>query len=575
MSKIVARKSKTLSEKIKVAIAKQDIEALYELKDICDRIHETGESYKNYTPKDLPSDALYEEMVRTINAAAAEMTDEITADDAATYTKTKRHKEKLIPDLWMGSITKETEILEIENALMLPKFDGCSCGVKLKRYIANSEFELVQAITRGTMEGYDTKRSDITEKFAMLADPFVKALSSPQASMYRFDDKIRPDKNFGNVLQITLRGELVLKDKSKCDSAPASVVAGKINGHMAVWQDGINMIEFVPYEIIRFRYDLTDSYNYYIPTQMETITFFDKLGLIHFPVDMCDLNADELETVQEHFKYLNEAIPQPLDGVVYCSKDWRYPAFSAQTTPKQYGKYAWKPSSEATSTLKSITYSLARDGKFTFILSYDPIKINGKRYLNAKTATSRMVQLHGMGIGSVITVKLAGDISPMITDFINEDDEVEVYELPDKCPFCGKKTVLKKGKTPTLSCTNQACPEITKQKYIYFFKNLSIKGIAEGKLSKLKDLRFKTVVDTYFELKFISSKLLKTDTRSFMVAIGLGGIQAVSKKLKDNTSMNPLATVKVNFQDIKAYLSHEMKGDPFVADVLGFIETLL
>ena len=558
----------TLIKQIKTAIAKHDIHALYNLKHICDMIHQTGESFDGYSRDDLPSDELYEEMVRAIEQSATNVTEIVIADQTANPEVKHRHQ-KLISDMWMGSITKETEILEIPNALLLPKFDGCSCGVKIKRYVSNGKFELVEALTRGTDEGYSKNRSNITERFSMISKSLIDALSSPEASKVIFNGKL-----FGTVLQLTLRGEIVLKDKELTDSAPASVVAGKINGHMTVWTTALQDIEFIPYEIMRFNYDLTDYYNYYVPTQTETLDFFKNLSLIRFPYITANLSSKSLSFVQSHFAALKETIPQPLDGVVYCSSNWKYPTYSEQTKPKQYGKYAWKPSSEATTTLKQISYSLARDGKFTLILTYEPVKINGKNYSNAKTATSRILSLQGIGIGSIITVKLAGDISPMIVDYINEED-VESFELPSKCPFCSTPTKLKKGKTPTLICPNPVCPEVLKQKMINFLSTLSIKGVAAGKLAKLPSITLENVVNAYLGKDFIKDKLYHTDTRTFIVALGVGGTQAVSKQIHEKSSMNPLMPIKVNFDEICAFLTPNMETDPFIDTTLCYLGDIL
>ena len=565
------KSTKSLVQLIKIAISKHDIAKLYELKDICDHIHQTGKGYKGYKPEDLPTDELYEEMVRTIESNGSDTMATIVADQTSAPDDVKHRHQKLISDMWMGSITKETEILTIDNALLLPKFDGCSCGVKLKRYTPNGKFELVETLTRGTEEGYTRNRSNITDRFTMIAEGLLNALNSSEAQSFTLNNK-----PFGSVLQLTLRGEIVLKDRTSTNTAPASVVAGKINGHMAVWTNALHLIEFIPYEIMRCNYDLTNYYDYYVPTQEETINLFRSVKLITFPVITADLNADSLPMVQEHFTHLNDSIPQPMDGVVYCSSTWRYPVYTEQTKPKQYGKYAWKPSSEATSTLKQIAYSLARDGKFTFILTYDAVKINGKNYRNAKTATSRMISLDGIGIGSVITVKLAGDISPMITDFINESEDVKPFKFPSKCPFCNTKTVLKKtGKTPTFSCPNPACPEVLKQKMLNFLSTLHIKGVAEGKLSKLDEITLSAVVSEYLGKQFMKKTLNETDTRSFLVALGIGGAQAVSRRLREQSHMNPLATVKTNFDDICSFLTDEIAIDPFIESCLDYIGDIL
>ena len=574
MSTTTPKRRQSLTTQIRLAIGRHDIKALYDLKDICDHIHQTGAEYKGYTIKDLPKDELYEEMVRAIDSSADDVVQMITAEQTADPNVKHRHRQ-LISDLWMGSITKETTILEIPDALLLPKFDGCSCGIKLKRYISNTKFELLQAVTRGTAEGYNQKQQDITEKFAMLAQPLLSALSSNEANEYKFKDNQYPEKTFGNVLQLTIRGEIVLRDRELTKSAPASVVAGKINGGIEVWQQFINNLEFVPYEIMRFNYDLTDNYKYYVPTQTETLEFFKSMKLIQFPYITANLDANSLSLIQDHFAMLNSTIPQPMDGVVYCASTWRYPTYTEQTKPKQYGKYAWKPTSEGTTTLKGVSFTLSRDGKFNFILSYEPININGKLYRNAKTATSNMVELRGIGVGSVITVKLCGDISPKVMSFIN-DDNVVPYELPSTCPFCKSKLSFRKAKPATLTCPNPGCPEVLKQKMINFLSTLGIKGVAEGKLAKLASITLELVDTTYLAEGVLESTLTKADTRTYLVALGVGGAQAVSKLLKAKSNMNAMNTVKRNYDAICDFLT--ITGfieDPFIEDVLNYTADVL
>lgn len=567
----------SLSDQIKIAIAKNDISKLYKLKDICDRIHSTGQGYETYTPTDLPSDTLYEEMVRKINTIATELkivtqrgletnSAYIRKDGQGVSNNDVKHRhEKHISDMWMGSITKLTDIKEISNAILLPKFDGCSCGVRLKRLI-DGTFEVSEALTRGMDQGFKTKKSDITNKFSQLSNNLIHKLSSLK---YEFMN----GRNFSEVTSLTLRGEIVLKTKETTSSAPASFVAGKINGYMEVWEDSLEFMEFVPYEFMRLYFSTDDKYDIYIPTQYEVIDLLEQSKLFNFPYELVDLKNSSLSLIEKYFEKLEHEITEPIDGVVYCSQEWKYPLKNEETKPKAYGKYAWKPNSEVTSILRKIDYSLARDGKFTFILCYDPVKIKGKNYKQAKTVTSRMLMLEGMGIGSVITVKLAGDISPMVVDFV-EDPEITSYKLPTTCPFCGKETKLKGGKTPTLSCINPNCREITKQKMINFLKLLGIKGIAEGKLNAIKDITFENVDKMYLRKSVSLSKFLESvDTRTFLIALGIGGKTKVNQLIPSN--MNPLLSIADNFDDVINVIDSYYKKDPFIKDVVDYTSEIL
>ena len=181
----------SLSNQLKTAIAKNDISLMYKLKDICDRVHSTGQDYETYAPNDLPSDTLYEEMVRKINSTATELkivtqrglestnSAYVRKDNQGISTNDVKHRhEKYISDLWMGSITKLTDIKQMSDVILLPKFDGCSWGVRLKRAINGGAFEVSEALTRGMEEGFKTKKSNITDKFIQISDNLLKKLSS-------------------------------------------------------------------------------------------------------------------------------------------------------------------------------------------------------------------------------------------------------------------------------------------------------------------------------------------------------------------------------------------------------------
>lgn len=574
--------SSDLAHNIKQAINDKNITKLYEYKDICDRLHSTGQEYKGFTPEDLPSDSIYELMCETINDFALECkiltqtglnysanTMYVRKDGKGISTTDITHRqERYISDLWMGSITKLNVIKDIKEAFLLPKFDGCSCGVKLRRSV--DDLEIVQAVTRGIEQGFETVKSDITDKLKTITDDFLAKLNDIEFTFAN-------GKQFKDVTTATIRGEIVLKDAKTTTSSPAAYVAGKINGYMDVWMDAKDNIEFIPFEIMRLYF--TNKDDIYVPTQSEVIEMFESVGLVTYEYDVCDLNSDvnpteALNTVVSFYKYQLEHIGEPIDGVVYMSIGWKYPLRTEDTKPKSYGKYAWKPTSETMTVLNNISYTLARDGTFTFILEFNPVNINGKKYKQAKTATSRMLALSGMGIGSSITVKLAGDISPMVVDF-QEDENITPYELPSKCPCCGMDTQLSTGKTQVLRCVNKNCKGVLKQKMMNFLKLIGIKGIAEGKLNTLRNITFESVVDVYLSKSMLICDHLNrnVDTKTFLIALGIGGKTKVEKMIPKG--LNPTLSIMKNYESVLSLIRSHYENDPFVKEVMDYVGMLL
>ena len=240
---------------VRSAIANRDIKQMYELKDICDHIHSTGLNYKGYTREDLIEDELYEEMIRKINELSKKTTQvfkkgvnenggyirkDSNLKSIEGITKLKRTREiKTVDDLWMGSVIKIQKVPDFdEDVILLPKFDGCSCCVRLVRNDLSKDFELDVATTRGTEIGFDVERSNLTHKIVDLIGDLITKMSK---------------HNFYNV---TIRGEIVRKHKNI--NAPASWVAGKINGGDKVWKDAVDELVYIPFEITR----INSSTNY-------------------------------------------------------------------------------------------------------------------------------------------------------------------------------------------------------------------------------------------------------------------------------------------------------------------------
>ena len=115
----------SLADSIKTGIAKKDIALLYKLKDICDRIHATGDVYNDYGPEDLPSDVLYEEMVKLLLAygARTDLKDYLHRTPLA-YMKTldfsnKRNAARSCMDLLKKPIRVQTHVpVDFKDSLL-------------------------------------------------------------------------------------------------------------------------------------------------------------------------------------------------------------------------------------------------------------------------------------------------------------------------------------------------------------------------------------------------------------------------------------------------------------------------
>ena len=473
-------------------------------------------------------------------------------------TKLKRTREiKTVDDLWMGSVIKIQKVPDFdEDVILLPKFDGCSCCVRLVRDDLSKDFELDVATTRGTEIGFDVERSNLTHKIVDLIGDLITKMSK---------------HDFYNV---TIRGEIVRRHKNI--NAPASWVAGKINGGDKVWKDAVDELVYIPFEITR----INSSTNYpfidgsyidveknIVPTQIESCDILN----IDYPYDI--LINPTLKDIMDFFDELQHNIDNPIDGVVYCPISWTYPTTKERTQPKQYGKYAWKPSSEGTSILTDVEYSISKEGRIELKFEYEPVMINGKNYKHAKCAiNSYFEKIEGISFGDIVIIKLCGDISPYIASF-EKNYNTTPFNLPKKCPFCNNDTeIVTKNKKKMLFCTNENCRGILSQCMLMFLSSMQIKGIADKTLSKEKNITLETIDHNYICNKYDLIEIFKSKTINNLL-IGLGFTKSEINKI----DLNCIDTIYDNIEIAREkILSTPSKhNQAFIKSTLDYIVKLV
>lgn len=647
----------SLSHYIKLAIANRNVSEMYELKTICDKLHAGLPEYKGFTA--LPTDQLYEEMNSLIPKSdlnyhdiSVELSNAIksNANEIKVLTskgnvnsdspKFKNHQSSKLRDLWMDSIPKLAIIKQIPDAIVMPKFDGCSCGVKYARTIEGL-FEPIKAATRGTESAHKQESSDILNKYLTIAGPLTDAINQNLNSVKPF--VFANGLTLQHIQSISFRGEIVACNASEIDTAPAAYSAGKINGGMEVWNKAVDTLCYIPFEIMnivltdetknKVKESIKGSDNQtqkkskpmsseisavkqqalnakidprqiidgylYSPTQSETLDFLDAIGMLQFEpfievnlvndeqppeivkpkgrgkkksADPTEFDDQNLKLIRDYFFHYQDTCPQPLDGVVYCSAQWRYPQFKSESTAANYDKFAWKPTSESTSKLTGVNYNIARDGKIGFELLYEPVMIGPKEYKRCKSVPTQLENLKGIGIGSVVSIKLCGDINPYIMSF-EPDDTITPYSMPTECPFCKTKLVYAHKKDSlTIRCPNKGCNEQMIQKFMNLLKYLNISGLAEGKLRKLKpkELTIEGVINKYFKMapNMFCDQFAQIGLRAFLFAMGCGTEKQIQKATPDFEDDD----LMIQYLDVvDEFLGEESNTDPFVEDVLTYI----
>ncbi|ARV76963.1 putative DNA ligase [Pseudomonas phage Phabio] len=154
-----------------------------------------------------------------------------------------------------------------------------------------------------------------------------------------------------------------------------------------------------------------------------------------------------------------------IDGLVFkvnCRRARLAMGFNSRE-PKWATAYKF-PASEGMSVLEDITIQVGRTGQLTPVAEVRPVFIHGTTISRVTLHNIDEIERLGVGIGSDIIIKRAGDVIPKIVSTIGEMPIEKRYKFPTACPCCNSKTYTEVGAlgSRTIFCSNQDCPDQVK-----------------------------------------------------------------------------------------------------------------
>lgn len=199
-----------------------------------------------------------------------------------------------------------------------------------------------------------------------------------------------------------------------------------------------------------------------------------------------NVNQSNIEDAIKWFADNIEENTIPSDGLVLIYDDIEYGNSLGKTSkfPRDSIAFKWKDELRET-TLREIEWSASRTGLINPIAIFDPVELEGTTVSRASVHNISVMRELKLGIGDRITVYKANMIIPQIAENLTGSDSVN---LPDRCPVCGQKTVVKDDNgVKTLNCLNPEC--LAKQiKLLALFVSrdaMNIEGLSEMTIEKL------------------------------------------------------------------------------------------
>ena len=212
-------------------------------------------------------------------------------------------------------------------------------------------------------------------------------------------------------------------------------------------------------------------------TYESQLAFLDDLGfttVTHKKVTKDNI-LDTIEWYAEDVK-TND---YPSDGLVLMFNDIKYGMTLGTTSKFPRNAIAFKWQDETAETiLRDIEWSPSRTGLINPVAIFDTVELEGTNVSRASLHNISIMEELKLGIGDTIKVFKANMIIPQVEENVTKSNS---FKIPNKCPVCGSKTVIKNNDgVKTLFCENELCPI----KHIKSFENfvsrncMNIEGIS-------------------------------------------------------------------------------------------------
>ena len=214
---------------------------------------------------------------------------------------------------------------------------------------------------------------------------------------------------------------------------------------------------------------------------------------------------DDIEKAIEVLKSIAKEKSFPIDGLVITYNNVEYGKSLGMTGHHPKHSLAYKFYDDIYPTkLLDVEFTMGKTGVLTPTAVFKQVEIDGTVVERASLHNiSIMKELGITHKGQIVNVFKANQVIPQIDSVepIDSDDELDVIEIPTKCPICGSATeIVKDNESEVLICTNPDCRgKLLGQLSNFVGKNaINIDGLSVQTLQKLIDLGWvKSFPDIY------------------------------------------------------------------------------
>ena len=266
-----------------------------------------------------------------------------------------------------------------------------------------------------------------------------------------------------------------------------------------------------------------DNFIYYLPnpdafgikSHFEALEFMASLGFKINPANkLVKSSCDVLKYIEEAASK-RKSLSYEIDGIVIKVNNVELQEKLGYTSKYPKWAIAYKfPAEEVLTRLTDIIFTVGRTGRITPNAVLEPVIVMGSTIKRATLHNEDYVNVKGLKIGDIVSIRKAGDVIPEVVDAKIErrDGREKEFKMITKCPMCREDIVKKDGQVDYY-CVNPKCPRRNIEGIIHFASRdaMNIEGLGDEIVEELYNLGFiKNITDLY-SLKDKQKEIMEFD----------------------------------------------------------------
>ena len=255
-------------------------------------------------------------------------------------------------------------------------------------------------------------------------------------------------------------------------------------------------------ELDNFVYYLPNPSDFGIKTHLEALQFMGDLGFKINPHNKLVKNIDEIISYIEKEAETRKSLSYEIDGIVIKVNDVSLQEKLGNTAKYPRWAVAYKfPAEEVLTKLTDIIFTVGRTGRITPNAVLEPVIVMGSTIRRATLHNEDYVNMKGLKIGDIVSIRKAGDVIPEVVEpkLERRNGSEKEFKMISECPMCHEKIVKKDGNVDYY-CVNPKCPKRNIEGIIHYVSRdaLNIEGLGDEIVEELYNLGFvKNIVDLY------------------------------------------------------------------------------